>query len=255
MDQNVRVRDQFSQQAPAYAELVNGQEAQARKDPLIELMALQGADRVLDVGCGSGQLSVSLALLAAEVVGIDLTPAMLDEARAHAASRGVDNIRWAVADSVSLPVEDGSFDVVVSRSMLHHAADPAGTLSDMRRACAPGGRLFVSDLTPDPIKAAAFDAIELLRDPSHNHALTQDEMRELGRDAGLVETVVRSGATRLALESVLATSFPADGMLDHVRALLARDAAAESDAFGMKAELIEGNLWVTYPTSTIGWRL
>ncbi|VWX50883.1 methyltransferase domain-containing protein [Novosphingobium sp. 9U] len=253
-DQNARVRDQFSQQAPDYAKLIAAQGAQPRADPLIELMDPQPGDRVLDVGCGSGQLAVTVAPRVAKVVGIDLTPAMLDEARSHAAAAGVENVHWELADSVSLPVDDASFDIVVSRSMLHHAADPARTLAEMRRACTPGGRIIVSDLSPDPAKSAAFDAIELLRDPSHKHALTLGELQALGRELGLVETVVRSSATSLPLESVLATSFPAEGMLDHVRALLGRDAAAGTNALGMTPELREGQLWVTYPMMTIGWK-
>lgn len=253
-DQNERVLDQFTRQAGAYAALVNTQQAGPRADPLIGLMEPQADHRVLDVGCGSGQFAVAIASMVAEVVGVDLTPAMLDQARAHAVAMGIGNVRWEVGDSVALPVEDASFDVVVSRSMFHHAAQPAATLAEMRRACAAGGRLFVSDLSPDPVKAPAFDAIELLRDPSHKRALTLEDLRDLGRDLGLQEIAVRTDETSLPLEAVLATSFPPAGMLDHVRALLARDAAVMRDTFGMKAEDRGGTIWVTYPTMIVGWQ-
>lgn len=185
-DQNARVLDQFSQQAEAYAALVNAARTLAR-DPLIEALAPRPTDRVLDVGCGSGQFAVAIAAHVAQVVGADLTPAMLDKARAQQAAAGVANVEWLQADSAALPVADGAFDIVTSRSMLHHAADPAATLAEMGRACAPGGRIAVLDLTPAPEKAPAFDAIELLRDPSHARTQTVDELRGLGEALGLEE--------------------------------------------------------------------
>jgi 2-polyprenyl-3-methyl-5-hydroxy-6-metoxy-1,4-benzoquinol methylase len=252
-DQNARVLDQFGRQADAYAALVNAP-GPPHADPLIALIDPTPSDRVLDVGCGSGQFAVSIAPLVAEVLGIDLTEAMLDTARVHQAKVGVANVRWERGDSTCLPVGSGAFDVVVSRSMFHHAADPAGTLAEMRRACAPGGRIFVMDLTPTPAKGPAFDAIELLRDPSHNHALTPEELRRLGSDLGLEEIAVRSRTTSLPLEAVLATSFPGPGIVDRVRTLFARDADAGGDAFGMAAQWQDGAVWVSYPMTTVCWQ-
>lgn len=254
-DQNARVRDQFTRQAAPYAALVNAQQSPPRADPLIALIAPEAGMTVLDVGCGTGQFAIGIAPMVAAVVGMDLTSAMLDQARAQADAAGIANIRWEQADSIALPVEDGRFDVVVSRSMFHHAADPAATLAEMVRACVPDGRIFVSDLSPDPVKAPAFDAIELLRDPSHRRALTLGELRELGQAQGLQEIAMRSGETSLPLEVVLATSFPPPGLLDHVRSLLARDAAMGQDIFGMKAQERDGATWVTYPTMILGWRV
>lgn len=252
-DQNARVLDQFSQQAEAYAALVNKASSRA-PDPLIEALHPRPTDRVLDVGCGSGQFAVAIAPRVAEVVGMDLTPAMLDKARAHQAQAGVANVTWQEADSTALPVADGAVDIVTSRSMLHHAADPAATLKEMRRACAVGGRIAVLDLTPAPEKSPAFDAIELLRDPSHARTLTVDQLRALGADLGLEELTVQSRASDLPQEMTLATSFPAPGMLERVRELYARDAASGADVFGLKARLQDGEVWVTYPMTMVVWR-
>ncbi|CAN7514332.1 methyltransferase domain-containing protein [Phenylobacterium sp. LjRoot219] len=252
-DQNARVLDQFSQQADAYAALVNTARNPAA-DPLIEALAPQGAEHVLDVGCGSGQFAVAIAPRVAQVVGADLTPAMLDKARAQQAQAGVANVAWLQADSTALPVADGAFDIVTSRSMLHHAADPAATLAEMRRACAPGGRIAVLDLTPAPEKAPAFDAIELLRDPSHARTLTVDELRGLGEALGLEELTLRARESDLPLEMTLATSFPGHGVVERVRQLYARDAATGADVFGLKARMQDGQIWVTYPMTLVIWR-
>ncbi len=252
-NQNARVLSQFEQQADAYAALVKAT-SQSSSDPLIDALGPGPSDHILDVGCGSGQFAVTIAPRVKHITGIDLTPAMLDKARAHQLQAGLANITWIEGDSVALPAPDGSFDIVVSRSMFHHAADPAATLAEMRRCCREGGRIAVMDLTPAPGKEAAFDAIEILRDPSHNRALTAAELRGLGTDLDLTELHVGLRATTLPLESVLATSFPPDGMLDRVRALLARDAHAGGDAFGMGTAIKEGVVWVTYPMTLIVWQ-
>lgn len=250
---NARVLDQFSQQAESYAALVNRSGSELR-GPLLESTRPLPHERVLDVGCGSGQLVVALAPLVAHVTGVDLTPAMLDQARALQAKAGVANVEWLQADSRQLPVGDAAFDLVISRSMFHHAADPLGTLAEMRRACAPGGRIAVLDLTPDPDKAVAFDALELLRDPSHARALPAADLRALGSKLGLEEMTVRAHTAELPYETVLATSRPPPGVLERVREFLARDAARGTDVFGMAARLKEGEVWATYPMTLVVWR-
>ena len=124
----------------------------------------------------------------------------------------------------------------------------------MRRSCAPGGRIVVSDLTPAPEKACAFDAIELLRDPSHARALPIDELRALGRQLGLSEVSCLSHCADLPVEPVLKASFPAPGMLERVRELYVLDATSGFDALGMNAHLRDGAVWVKYPMSVIVWR-
>jgi SAM-dependent methyltransferase len=253
-EHNARVLDQFKLQADSYAALVNRRASNAG-GPLLEHTRPQADDRVLDVGCGSGQLAVSLAPLVAHVTGVDLTPEMLQQAKALQEKAGVANVEWMQADSMRLPVADGTFSLVISRSMLHHAADPQNTLAEMRRACAPQGRIAVLDLTPDPDKAVAFDALELLRDPSHARALPVEELRALGANLGLKEMTVTPHATELPYETVLATSRPAPGVLARVREFLKRDAVRGSDVFGLAARLQDGEVWARYPMTLVVWSL
>jgi ubiquinone/menaquinone biosynthesis C-methylase UbiE len=252
-EQNARVLDQFTQQAPAYAALVNSSGTPLR-GPLFEVTRPGAHERVLDVGCGSGQFAVALAPHVAHVTGVDLTPAMLEQARALQAQAGAANIEWIESDSMHLPVAEASFDLVVSRSMFHHAASPSGTLAEMRRACAAHGRIAVLDVTPAPEKAAAFDAIELLRDPSHGRALPSAELRALGAELGLREIAMQPHTAELPFETVLATSFPPPGVLPRVRELVERDAAQGTDVFGLRARLKDGKIWVTYPMTLVVWQ-
>src|SRR5579871_5971315 len=95
--------------------------------------------RVLDVGCGGGLLAESLARAGALVTGIDLAPAMIEVARAHAAAEGLSiDYRVASADSLS----DPAFDVVTCMEMLEHVPSPAAMLHCLAERLRPGGALF-----------------------------------------------------------------------------------------------------------------
>src|SRR5204862_825198 len=109
------------------------------------------------VACGPGLVAVAFAAVARHVTGIDVTPAMIERARAHAAEKGVANVGWHVGDVLPLPYPKGSFSIVVSRFAFHHFPDPRAVLAEMRRVCAPGRRLGVAAAVaaPDPAKGAA----------------------------------------------------------------------------------------------------
>lgn len=105
------------------------------------LSAVAGAGRVLDLGCGSGRLTVALARAGAAVTGIDTSRERLDDARRRAGESGVE-LQLLEADmNGPLPFEDGLFDAATSRLVLMAAADPAATLREFRRVVEPGGRI------------------------------------------------------------------------------------------------------------------
>ena len=158
------VVEQFTAQAAGYAQAEPIRNEQAL-GLLLEACAPSGADRVLDVACGTGVVTCALAQMASEVTGIDVTPAMIDHARELARERGLRNLIWHVAAIPPLPFEDASFDLVVSRYAFHHFVDPpavlrrlAGELESLlaRSAPAAGGadevrRRFVASLRDDSL--------------------------------------------------------------------------------------------------------
>jgi 2-polyprenyl-6-hydroxyphenyl methylase/3-demethylubiquinone-9 3-methyltransferase len=102
--------------------------------------------RVLDVGCGGGLLTESLARAGAAVTGIDLAPGMIEVARLHAAESGL-VIDYRVASAEELAQESpGRFAVVTCMEMLEHVPDPAAMIATLARLLSPGGALFVSTL-------------------------------------------------------------------------------------------------------------
>jgi len=105
------------------------------------LAAVAGSRSVLDLGCGSGRLTVALARDGADVTGFDTSGARLEDARERAAEAGV-RLTLVEADMDDpLPFPDAAFDGVTSRLALMIAADPVATLRELGRVLVPGGRL------------------------------------------------------------------------------------------------------------------
>jgi len=107
--------------------------------------AVPPAARVLDLGCGTGQIPAFLALAAPrrQVFGIDGCRRSLELADGFRARCGISNLQLTRADLFELPVEPGSFQVVHSRGVVHHTPDPARAIEGVARCVAPGGFLVL----------------------------------------------------------------------------------------------------------------
>ncbi|WP_103353110.1 class I SAM-dependent methyltransferase [Amycolatopsis sp. CA-128772] len=106
---------------------------------------VEADDRVLDIGCGNGQLTRLAAARARSAVGVDLSGPMLAAARARAAE--VPNVTFEQGDVQVHPFADGGFDLAVSRFGVMFFADPVAAFANVRRALTPGGRLAFLCLT------------------------------------------------------------------------------------------------------------
>ena len=102
---------------------------------------------LLDVGCGPGTITVDLAQRVApgRVVGVDVSPEPLNEARA-AAERAGAQVTFVVGDVYALDFPDANFDVVHAHQVLQHLTDPVAALREMARVCRPGGAIAVRDV-------------------------------------------------------------------------------------------------------------
>lgn len=96
---------------------------------------------ILDIGCGPGTITVDLAgyVPKGRVIGLERAAKVLDQARALAADKGVDNIEFVEGDANSLSYPDNTFDIVFCHQVLQHVKDPVGILREMRRVAKPGG--------------------------------------------------------------------------------------------------------------------
>ena len=122
---------------------------------LCESVPVLAGDRVLDVATGSGNTALAAARRRANVTGIDITPALLERAKARAAAEGL-TIDFQHGDATALAFDDGSFDVVMSTFGSIFAPDPEKTAAEMARVCRRGGKIAIAVWTPDGMLGKLF---------------------------------------------------------------------------------------------------
>ncbi len=181
------IRAEFTHQAQSFGRSAAMTSAQTL-DALIELVPEDAGAAWIDVACGPGVISRAIACRVGSVSGIDLTPAMIEEAQRRAREEGIDNVSFALGDATALDLPDASFDGAITRLSLHHIPVPGRVLAEMARVVRPGGWVAVSDLAaePDGEAAAWREEIERLRDPSHWACHTPESLRRMGTAAGLI---------------------------------------------------------------------
>jgi ubiquinone/menaquinone biosynthesis C-methylase UbiE len=116
-------------------------------EAFVARVGLEPGTRVLDIACGTGNVTIPLARRGALVTGLDMMPHLLAEARARAAREGL-RIRFDEGFAETLPYPDGSFDVLVSMFGIMFSPLPAIVASEMARVLRPGGRLALANWTP-----------------------------------------------------------------------------------------------------------
>lgn len=247
--QNRLIVDQFTRQAGPFARMpAHSTEGSIR---MIErATAIRPEDTVLDLACGPGILACAFAATARHVTGVDLTPAMIEQAQALQRSKGLTNLGWRVGDVASLPFGDGSFSMAFTRYSFHHLLDPAGVLAEMVRVAEPGGRVVVVDVyASNPEQAEAYDHVEKLRDPSHVRALRLDELKKLFQDAGLGEPTTTTYGLEVELEEILEASFTDPTAADEVRRIMVADLS--HDLLGVGARRDGAEIKFTFPTAIL----
>jgi len=137
-DRRVRQADELSR-SPGFREI---------RDRILERAAPAETDRALDVGAGTGLLALALAPRCRGVWAIDVAPAMVEHLRWVVAGRGFDNLYPLVASAATLPLEDGSVDLVVSNYCFHHLTEDEKrlALAETFRVLRPEGRLVFGDM-------------------------------------------------------------------------------------------------------------
>jgi SAM-dependent methyltransferase len=117
-------------------------------DELIERVGVGAGQDLLDVGTGTGNVAIPAAARGARVTGVDITTELFDRARARAAAAGVD-VEWVEGDAADLPLEDSSFDSVLSVFGCMFAPRHQDAADELVRVCRPGGVIGVCAWTPE----------------------------------------------------------------------------------------------------------
>ena len=185
-------QQQFDQQAPQYNAQWNAWNEESLAW-LIEHAQCRPSDRLLDVATGTGFTAVAFAPLVAEVTGLDVSAAMLGEARERVRLAGLPNLVFETGAAESLPFPPNDFDAVTCRVAAHHFLSVPNFVAEAYRVLRPHGRLLVVD-SAEPDNAPEVDAwhnrVEVLRDPSHVRNYTPAEWRCFITGAGFVLEVL-----------------------------------------------------------------
>ena len=219
------IRESFTTQARAFASnpWVTNEERIRR---LVASAGLMGNERVLDIATGPGYIAEAFAREAREVIGVDLTAAMLAIGEERTKQNGLSNVSFRIGDAQNLPFERENFDVVVCRLALHHMQEPGRVVGEMTRVCRAGGTVLVEDIFSSEHRERAEyqDRWEKLRDPSHVHVLPLSEHLRLFRDAALETDSVKTFADLCPeVERWLATTKAPPERAEEVRRLLEED--------------------------------
>lgn len=180
------------------------------------LAGLMPDETVLDLGSGAGLdcfLAAERVGSGGRVIGVDMTPEMVELARAHAARAGATNVEFRLGEIEHLPVEDGTVDVILSNCVINLSPDKPAVFREAFRVLKPGGRLAVADIVA---KAPLPDA---LREDVELHvgcvagAATLDEVEAALEAAGFEAIQVQP---RLGSEEMVASWFPDTEVADYV---------------------------------------
>ena len=234
--------EQFTRQAIPFTQINGHYDA---IDLLIQMAAPAATDEMLDVACGPGIVACSFARHCAHVTGLDVTPAMIAQAQKNQTDQEIANITWQIGTCLPLPFANDAFSLVLTRYSFHHFLNPAEVLAEMIRVCRPGGKILIADIALPPEKSQAFDAMEVIRDPSHVHALTTVEFARLISEAGLEYCHRTHYAVDIELEAQIKASFPLPGNAERLRAMITADIGI--DRFGLGVERRNGQIRYTVP--------
>ena len=195
---------------------------------LIDQVAPLAGESGLDVGCGPGIVVEALRQAGAEMIGVDLTPEMLRQAKLE--GRGLPGTETAKgkgaafvqAEVERLPFADARFDFVVCRNTFHHLLDPRRVLVEMARVTRPGGRVVVEDMQApeDFFERDEHEVVERLRDRTHARTLPGSELKRLAVECGFRIEAASEFALTIDFDEWFDRAHPEPGARERARFLM-----------------------------------
>ena len=125
---------------------------------LVDELQIGPGQRVLDVACGAGNVASPAALTGADVTGLDIAPALLEQGAANAWAADVD-IEWVEGDAQAMPFEDGGFDIVTSAVGVMFCPSHEQAAAELLRVCRPGGTIGLINWTPEGLIGSMFGVL------------------------------------------------------------------------------------------------
>lgn len=144
---------------------VVAQNLESSAQEFLSRIPIDKGSHVLDVACGTGQIAFPAYYEGASVVGIDIAPNLIDQARARAITENCD-IQFDVGDAEALPYQDNEFDVVITLIGAMFAPRPALATAELKRVCKSGGRIVMGNWTPGGFIGKMFKVVSKYAPPS-----------------------------------------------------------------------------------------
>ena len=241
------VRSSFEKQTALFA----GEDALFARRSSSALAWLEPLDPemiVLDVACGAAHAAEQVAPHVRQVVGLDLTRALLELGADRLRDAGTTNVLLQEGSAAELPFLDASFDLVACRAALHHVPDPGVVVAEMARVCRPGGRVVAADMVaPSAEVREAFDALHRRIDPSHAGVLLEGELAELLHSkVGPLTYGETSDPFTLPVDHILTDAADRDAVTSALQAEL-----AGGPATGFEPVLDDGQTLVSFTNTVV----
>lgn len=241
------VRRLFERQVPLFSG-PNSPFAHRSGGSLSWIEPLEPDMTVLDVACGAAHAAEPVAGHVRQVVGIDLTPALLQVGSQRLRDVGITNVLLQEANAESLPFVNESFDIVYCRSSLHHFADPGRAVAEMVRVCRIGGRIVLLDLVaPSEDVRRRYDEVHRLIDPSHVRTFLEGELAD-ALPSG-IDGLAYGDTTTIRLPVDIA--FTEESQSTEVLEMLEAEVRGEGPPTGFNPEEEDGKLVVSFVTCVV----
>ena len=182
MNAKEKTKDHFDKTASDYNNSSDGKFVEGMYDVLVTEILKSGSGRVLDVGCGNGNLFKLLPDGKYELHGIDFSKNMIDEAKRTCKTQAT----FAVADAESLPFDDNSFDIIVCNASFHHYTNPDAVLKEMHRVLKVNGKLLIGDPYVPGIVRPLINVLIKFSEKGDYHFYGLNEMQELFLENDLI---------------------------------------------------------------------
>ena len=161
----------------------------------VALATLRPGQTVLDLGSGAG-FDAFLAMRAVgptgQVIGVDMTPEMITQARANIKKGGYKNVEFRLGEIVALPVADASVDVIISNCVINLCPDKRPAYLEAFRVLKPGGRIAISDLVAQSELPVDVQRDLALHCACLSGATLESELRSIIEEAGFIDISIRS---------------------------------------------------------------